>query len=90
MSPCTYDGTGDTGGGWTYAGQPGFLEIELAFTSDGSDVGSLAVQATFEAPARVEFDQELIDDVIPPDVDITDRCTPQERAESVWSFAVET
>lgn len=85
-SPCFYEGTGDTVGGWRYTGESGSLEIALLFTSDGDALTDLAMRATFEAPATVEFDEELVAEVIPPDVDINDRCTPLESAESFWIY----
>ena len=84
FSPCSYRGTGDTVGGWVYTGDPGSLQVALFFTSDGDDVTDLGVRATFEGPATVELDEELIAEVVPPEVNINDQCTPQESAASFW------
>ncbi len=86
FAPCFYEGTGDTVGGWRYTGEPGSLELALFFTSDGTDVTDLGVRATFEGPASVEFDEDLVEKVIPADIDINDRCTPQESAASFWIY----
>ena len=82
--PCFNEGTGDTVGGWRYTGGPGSLEVALFFTSDGADVTDLGFRATFEGPASVEFDDELVEEGGP--ADINDRCTPQDSAESFWDY----
>lgn len=83
-SPCFYEGTGDTVGGWRYTGEPGSLQVTFLFTSDGKEITDLPMRATFEGPAVVEFDEALVARVIPPDVDINDRCTPLDSAASSW------
>jgi hypothetical protein len=85
QSACVYDGTGDTVGGWLYTGDPGDLSLALLFESDGTSVVDVGMRVTFEGPADVDFLEEVVNEVIPGDVDINDRCTPIERSPSTWA-----
>lgn len=85
FSPCTFEGTGDTVGGWQYTGERGDLTLTVTFSSDGTAMTDLGMGVQFEGPASVVFFDDVIDEVIPADVDINDQCTPQERAEVSWA-----
>lgn len=87
-SACFYEGTGDTVGGWEYTGQPGVVSLDLLFESDGSAATDVGLRLLYEAPADVVFFDEIVDEVIPDDVEITDRCTPIERSATVWASGI--
>ena len=82
--PCSYEGTGDTVGGWVYTGEPGLVSLDLLFESDGGSVNGIGMRVTFDGPADVIFFEDVIEAVIPDDVNINDRCTPVDRLASSW------
>lgn len=84
FAPCVYDGTGDTVGGLEYTGGSGVVTVELLVESDGSSVTGVGVRVTFDGPADVVFFQEVVNEVIPDDVNINDRCTPLDRSATSW------
>ncbi len=85
QSPCVYEGTGDTVGGWVYTGEPGVVTVDLLFESDGATVIDVGMRATFDGPADVVFFDDVVAEVIPEDIDLTDRCTPVDRLPSSWA-----
>lgn len=89
-SPCVYDGTDDTVGGWEYTGNPGDVSLELLFESDGASVTDIGIQVAFDGPAQIVVFQDIIDKVVPEDVNTTDNCTPILRTESRWSFGLDS
>jgi hypothetical protein len=87
-NPCVYDRTGDVVGGWRYTGDPGLVSLDLLFESDGTSVIDVGMQLSFDGRANVVFLEDVVEDVIPNNVDISDSCTPVERMETIWTFGI--
>ena len=87
-NPCVYNRTGDIVGGWRYTGEPGVVSLDLLFQSDGTSVIDVGMQLSFDGPANVVFLEDVVEDVIPDDVDISDSCTPVEEMETIWAFGI--
>jgi hypothetical protein len=87
-NPCVYSRTGDIVGGWRYTGDPGVVSLDLLFESDGTTVVDVGMQLSFDGPANVVFFEEVVEAVIPDDVDISDSCTPMNRMETIWADGI--
>ena len=61
------------------------MRLDLLIESDGDSVTETGMTLQFDGPADVVFFQDLVDEHVPDDVDIDDRCTPQRSARSQWA-----